>query len=192
MPKTQTASRVRRQRTAREWMRLVLRSRGSPEQVARGMVLGVVVGSTPLLGIHLPLALILTTIFRASRIASFPGVFATNVFTAVPYYTFTYNIGMHFLPGEPENIGPILHTLIRNFRQHDWYALHALVHELGQMSAQAMAAMFIGGFLVALVVGPVAWLVTLRVVRTWRHRRASRLNLKRKLWHEKNASPPAA
>jgi uncharacterized protein len=188
----------RRNRSLRDHMRIVMRSRGSPDKIALGVVISLMVGLTPLLGIHIPIALILATLFRASRLASIPGVFITNVFTAVPIYTFTYRIGHAFVGGPEQNIGAVVKALLRNLRRHEWYAFPDLLRELATVSGEAMGAMFVGGAIVgALISGP-AWIITSRLCRRWRHRRAVRLNERRLQLHrlhaeESHASgPPAA
>lgn len=179
-------------------MRIIMRSRGSPDKIALGVVISLMVGMTPLLGIHIPIALILATLFRASRLAAIPGVFITNVFTAVPIYTFTYRIGHSILGGREQNIGPVLKALLDNLRRHEWYAFPDLFKELAKVSGETMGAMFIGGAIVGILASGPAWIVTSRLCRRWRHRRAVRLNERRLQLHRMHAEesrvcvPPAA
>lgn len=182
-----TPARPGRRRGWRDHARIILRSHGSPEQVALGAVIGVVIGMTPLLGVHLPLALLLAWMLRASRLATLPGVFITNVFTAIPIYTFTYKLGNHLLPDIPEiDIRPVLREMLRNVEQHDWYAFQEILKTLAHISGDSLAAMFIGGFIVAAILSVPVWFITLRIVRRWRERRTRRLRLKGLEWFKKH------
>ena len=176
-----------RRRGWRAHARIILRSHGTPEQVALGAVIGVFVGLTPLLGIHLPTALLLAWMLRASRLATLPGVFVTNVFTAIPIYTFTYKLGNHLLPDIPElDIRPVLREVLHSVQQHDWYAFREIVKTLAQISSDSLAAMFIGGFIVAALVSVPVWFATLRIVRHWRERRTRRLRIRGLEWFKKH------
>ena len=171
-------------------MRIMMRSPGTPEYVARGVVLGVFVCFTPLLGFHIVMALILATIFRVSRLASLPPVFITNIFTAVPIYSFTHHLGSIFLPKTDHTFIPLLKQVVENLRNRDWFEFREIFSELAKMSTTAFLAMFIGGFIVAAVISVPSWYLTLRAVRGWRHRRAIRLHQKRLRMHAAGHPPP--
>ncbi|MBP7276028.1 MAG: DUF2062 domain-containing protein [Kiritimatiellae bacterium] len=176
-----------RRRKLRDHARIFLRSRGTPEQVAWGAVIGVMVGLTPLMGIHLPIAILLAWIFRASRLATLPGVFITNLVTALPIYTFTYRIGHRLLPGMTEHdIRPALTALLHSLKRLDWYAFPDILRALARISGEAMLAMLIGGFLVGAVASVPVWWITRQIVQRWRHRRKHRLNKKALEWFRKH------
>ena len=176
-----------RRRGWRAHARIILRSHGTPEQVALGAIIGVFVGMTPLLGIHLPIAILLAWMLRASRLATLPGVFITNVFTAIPIYTFTYKLGNHLLPDIPEiDIRPVMREVLLSVQQHDWYAFQEIVKTLAHISGDSLAAMFIGGFIVAVLVSVPVWFATLHIVRRWRERRTRRLHMRGLEWFQKH------
>ena len=74
-----------------------------PRYVALGFGIGVFVGLTPTLGIHTPLSLGLTLLFRASPIAALVGNWICNPITVVPIYLVDYTTLKlkHLLP--PQN-----------------------------------------------------------------------------------------
>lgn len=139
------------------------------------------------MGIHIPIAIILAWIFRASRLATLPGVFVTNIFTALPIYTFTYRIGHRLLPGATEiDIRPVLKDLLHSLQRLDWYAFPDILRALARISGESLAAMLIGGILVGAAAAIPVWWITRQAVRRWRHRRKHRLQKKGLEWFRKH------
>lgn len=73
--------------------RRFLKIRGTPQQVALGLALGVFVGMSPFLGFHTLIAVMLASLIKWSKIAAGVGVFITNPFTAPLIYPITYRLG---------------------------------------------------------------------------------------------------
>ena len=71
----------------------LVRLRVEPDEIARGMALGLFIGMTPTFGIQMILALIFAFIFRQNRIAALIGVWNTNPVTAPFIYGTEYEIG---------------------------------------------------------------------------------------------------
>ncbi len=188
-------SSTKRQRRWRDYWRLAFRGRNSPEQVARGVVIGLMIAFTPLLGIHLPLVLLLATVFNASRVAAIPPVFITNLVTMVPIFTFTYYVGAVFLPGPAEDAHRLLSGLKDVWMRHQSMDMTVPFREALKMSGEVLLAMCIGGLIVGGLVSAVAYPLTLRVVRRHRRRRAERLRRRRheaglKKEHPEAGTPP--
>ena len=168
-----------KRRTRRSWMdylRLTIRQRGStPEQIGLGVAIGTFIAFTPTVGIHLPLALVLATLFRANRLACIPPVFITNVFTIPPIYAFTYWLGDFFLPGPRQDQRQMVKELTHLLAKHDFYSIHEQLHEFLKLGGDIFIAMFIGGFLVGGLCAVLFYYLTLRVVRRHRLHRSERL-----------------
>ena len=61
-----------------------IRLRGTAEEVARGMALGVFIGLTPTMGIQMPLAFFFAMLLKENKIAAVIGVWISNPMTAIP------------------------------------------------------------------------------------------------------------
>lgn len=71
----------------------LIRLRGQPDEIARGMALGLFVGMTPTFGVQMFLALILAILLRQNKIAALIGVWNTNPLTAPFIYGLEYEVG---------------------------------------------------------------------------------------------------
>lgn len=71
----------------------LVRLRVEPDEIARGMALGLFIGMTPTFGVQMILALIFAFIFRQNRIAALIGVWNTNPVTAPFIYGTEYEVG---------------------------------------------------------------------------------------------------
>jgi uncharacterized protein (DUF2062 family) len=70
-----------------------LRIRGNPTEIAWGLAAGIMVGMTPLIGLHTIIVLFITALFKWNKISAVFGVYITNPFTAPFIYTMTYWVG---------------------------------------------------------------------------------------------------
>jgi uncharacterized protein len=89
-------SRQRKRKVARLWRYLVLRLtrlRASPHEVALGFAAGAAVSVTPLIGLHLVLAVVIAFITRASLIAAALGTILGNPLTLPFFFAASYWIG---------------------------------------------------------------------------------------------------
>lgn len=71
----------------------VLHIDDSPERIARGVAVGLFVAWTPLLGLHILLSILLSTIFKANKIAALLFVWISNAATLVVIYYPGYFLG---------------------------------------------------------------------------------------------------
>jgi uncharacterized protein (DUF2062 family) len=78
-----------------------IRLRGTAEDVARGMALGVFIGITPTMGIQMPIAFFFAMLLKENKIAALIGVWISNPMTAIPIYTYNFKIGKYLL-GTPD------------------------------------------------------------------------------------------
>ncbi|MDZ4199604.1 MAG: DUF2062 domain-containing protein [Kiritimatiellia bacterium] len=168
-------------RSLREVLHLTLHSRGSPEAIARGFAIGLIIAFSPTFGFQVLLALFLATLFRANRPAAVLSVFVTNIATMVPIYGFTYRIGTWFLPGRsPEKVRVILGRIVARLRQHEFYQIHNQIREIIEISKEFSKDVFwpmaVGGLIVGLLVAAISYPLTLWVIRRIRRRRKHRLN----------------
>lgn len=72
---------------------LLVRLRKSPDEIAKGLALGVLVGMTPTFGFQMIIAVFLAFLLRENRIAALVGVWVTNPLTAPIIYALEYESG---------------------------------------------------------------------------------------------------
>ena len=125
-----------------------VRLRGSAEEVARGMAMGVFIGMSPTMGLQMPIALFVAMLLRENKLAAILGVWVTNPLTAIPIYTFNFQVGQYLL-GTPELKMPKLDALSE---------VMALGHDF-------LLPLTLGCFAVGLVSAAVTYLLTLKVYR---------------------------
>ena len=70
-----------------------LKIRGHPREIASGMALGLFIGMTPVMGLHMIIAVPLAALFKWNKISAGIGVWITNAVTAPFIYGITYLVG---------------------------------------------------------------------------------------------------
>ena len=70
-----------------------LKIRGRPREIALGMALGLFIGMTPVMGLHLIIAVPMAALFKWNKISAGIGVWITNAITAPFIYSITYLVG---------------------------------------------------------------------------------------------------
>ena len=136
-----------------------------PEDIAAGWALGVFVGCAVPFGLQLIISIPLAMMMRVSKIGATLGTFITNpvsIFVIYPAQTFVVN---RLLFG-----GSLTYSQLAN-TEWTW----AAVRRLG---AEVMASFFLGGFLLAIALTPIAYFAVKRVVvrsRAWRAKRKARM-----------------
>lgn len=70
-----------------------VRLRGLPEEIAKGVALGIFIGMTPTFGFQMAIAIFFAYILRENRLAAVLGVWITNPVTAPFIYAAEYEIG---------------------------------------------------------------------------------------------------
>jgi uncharacterized protein (DUF2062 family) len=162
-------------RLLRKLFRWLLTLRGSPESIALGLAIGVFVACSPLLGIHLVMAIVLATLLNANRPAALAASFLNNPATFVPVYALEYWVGSFFWAGPPVSrvkqvLGEVADQFtgssVLNMREHV-----ALVLELGK---DVFVPMMIGGTLLGLLAGTAVYFPTVAMVRKLRTRRQAK------------------
>jgi uncharacterized protein (DUF2062 family) len=143
-----------------------IRLRGLPEEIAKGVALGIFIGMTPTFGFQMAIAVFFAYLLRENRLAAVLGVWITNPVTAPFIYAAEYEGGRLLLG--MDRVG--LPT------EFTWKAYTHLGWEI-------LFPMWVGGILAGIVCGFLTYLVTLRLVplvKNWRIRRWPR-----RQWHKK-------
>ena len=122
-----------------------------PEDIAAGWALGVFIGCAIPFGLQLIISIPLAMMMRVSKIGATLGTFITNpvtIFFIYPAQTFVVNKLLFD--------GSLTYSRLAN-TEWTW----AAVRRLG---AEAMASFFLGGFLLAIVMTPIAYVTVKRLV----------------------------
>lgn len=87
----------KRQKLLRRRFRFVylklLRLRGRPNAIAKGLAVGVFAGCFPFFGLQSLIGIFLATVVRGSKVAAVAATWISNPLTYVPIYIFNYKIG---------------------------------------------------------------------------------------------------
>ena len=143
-----------------------VRLRGLPEEIAKGVALGIFIGMTPTFGFQMAIALFFAYLLKENRLAAILGVWITNPVTAPVIYSIEYEMG-RILLSMPRASLPAEFT---------WGAYADLGWEI-------MYPLWVGGTLAGVILGALSYFVTLRmvpIVKTWRIQRWPRRH-----WHKK-------
>ena len=141
-----------------QWLQL-LRIPATPENIAKGMAIGVFIGLIPLLPSQTLIAIGLAFLFKASKVAAAIGTLISNPFNWIFLYLLFYQIGRKILPFD---IPPLS-------------AAHMEPTALLAAGWRMAAAMLTGGFVLAVPSAVIAYMATLKGMRLYRERRAKRL-----------------
>ncbi|AOY57093.1 DUF2062 domain-containing protein [Desulfococcus multivorans] len=71
--------------------------RGNPKEIALGFALGLFVGMTPYMGLHMAIAVFLAALFKWNKIAAATGAWISNPLTAPFIYAATFYVGNRIL-----------------------------------------------------------------------------------------------
>lgn len=82
----------------------LIKTRGTPKEIAFGFALGIFIGLTPTMGFQMAIAVFLASLLKCSKIAAAAGVWITNPVTAPIIYAITYLIGAKVMGVRNRNI----------------------------------------------------------------------------------------
>lgn len=166
----------------RWWRRLrdvvvnrILGLNDTPHRIAWGVFLGFVVAFSPTVGIQMILFVAVAALLRANKVSGLPVVWITNPVTVVPIYYACWRVGAFLLgtDDDPERGRRIIRELQgaetgwtweRLIEWEFWAQLATTMWELG-------AELWLGGVLVGIVLGAMAYPLTLWGVRAYRRAR---------------------
>lgn len=132
----------------------LIRLRVQPDEIARGMALGLFIGMTPTFGIQMFIAFFFAVLLRQNKIAALIGVWNTNPLTAPIIYGLEYEVG-RVLMGLPRPDATIE------------FSFEAM-QELGWLLASPLC---LGSLVVGIPVALIGYALTLHfipVMRQWR------------------------
>ena len=143
-----------------------VRLRGLPEEIAKGVALGIFIGMTPTFGFQMAIALFFAYLLKENRLAAVLGVWITNPVTAPFIYAIEYEMGRILMSMERVHLPTEL--TVKAYAELGW---------------DILLPMWVGGVLSGLILGALSYYLTLRaipVVKDWRVPRWPR-----RAWHRK-------
>jgi uncharacterized protein (DUF2062 family) len=168
-----------RLRRALAWL---LRLRGSPEAIARGVAIGMVVAFTPTIGFQTLLALGASTLLNGNRPVAVVPTWITNPITIPPIYGFTYYLGSFFWPGpEPGLVAAAMNEAADELRSLGFLALRDQLGVFLELGLGVFGAMWIGGFIVGGIAAAISYPLTRQAVTALRARYRQRARRRRRM-----------
>ena len=124
-----------------------VRLRGMPEEIAKGVALGIFIGMTPTFGFQMAIALFFAYLLRENRLAALLGVWVTNPVTAPVIYAIEYEIGRILLNMDRARLPS----------EFSWEAYSKLGWDI-------MFPLWVGGLIAGVILGALSYFLTLRMV----------------------------
>lgn len=137
------------------------RLRSEPDDIGRGMALGLFVGFTPTFGVQMLLALLFAFLLRQNKIAAVIGVWVTNPVTAPFIYGLEFQVGRLFLGMSPHS-GHLPHEI-------SW-----------SMGIQVGGPILLGSLVLGIPVAIIGYSLTVRFIPSLRQAKIPRWPRRRK------------
>ena len=129
-------------RTLKYFYLRFVRLKGDPHTLAKGIAIGVFIGSTPTVPFHTVLTLSLALIFRASK---FPALVASMLVTNPFTYYFSWRVGNWLTPWDLswERISAVKEIVLAGS------GFFEIISAFGKLGQEAIIAMLVGGVIYA-------------------------------------------
>ncbi|SDN97636.1 hypothetical protein SAMN04488516_11412 [Desulfonauticus submarinus] len=141
-------------RTFRYWYLRILRLKSSPESIALGLALGVLVGFWPIIPFQTVVAVALAFLFRSNKIAAALGTWVSNPLNVPFLYYLFYIIGKYFWPVNAKI----------DFS-------HLAMKELINTGWDVFMAMCIGGTILGIPASILTYFIFLKLLKAYRQRK---------------------
>jgi septum formation protein len=141
-------------------IRPIITVHDKPEPVALGVFIGIFIGTTPTIGLQIPLAIILAAIFRANKIAAAAMTWPANPLTMVPLYWFQHYVGAKMLGKETLHFADI-QKLVDTINWTNWWQI---------VARDLFWPLMFGGFVVSIIFATPWYPLSLWLLRIRRRR----------------------
>jgi uncharacterized protein (DUF2062 family) len=149
--------------TAHPFCKRLSSSNRTPRDVALGFALGLMVGMTPFLGIHIVSCIVLAARFGGNKFAAILGVNITNIVTAPLIYPINYWVGQKLV-----GISDTIPWSING----NYTDILTFVKE----SPLILADLFIGGMVLGIPLAVIGYFSVLTIMHIYQKRRNSQQN----------------
>lgn len=124
-----------------------VRLRGAPDDIAKGVALGIFIGMTPTLGFQMLIAVFMAMLLQENKLAAGLGVWITNPVTAPFIYLAEYEVGRVLLQMERIQFAGNLTT-----------------ESVAALSWGLMGPLLLGSIVFGILSAPLAYALTLRLI----------------------------
>jgi len=160
----------------------ILHVEDSASSIAGGVAVGLFVGFTPLLGLHMLLALAGAAILRVNKAVAVLCVWISNPFTLLPIYVPAYMLGRVMLglfrPAsaavKAERIHDILSNVFSPLNLFTRFHTAAFWKELASVFAKVGLEITIGGFILGILAAVIGYFASLMLIRAYRGKKGLR------------------
>ncbi len=142
-----------------------LKIRGSPHEIAMGFALGMFIGMSPFMGLHMALAVFLAALLGYNKFAAGIAVWISNPMTAPVLYGMTYYVGAKVIGLEKIHF-------VSNLDQH-------ILLVILKKAPEIIGVLTVGGILLGMPVAAVGYFISLKAIMRYRE------DIKRKLSQER-------
>ena len=149
----------------RKYYERFLRIRGNPHEIAMGFALGLFIGMSPFMGIHMAIAIFLAAVLKYNKFAAGIAVWISNPVTAPVLYGMTYYVGAKFIGLERAYLAPKLDQNI--------------ILVIIKQAPEIIGVLTVGGILLGLPVAAAGYFISVKAIMRYRE------EIKRKLALEK-------
>jgi uncharacterized protein len=143
-----------------------LKIRGSPHEIAMGFALGLFIGMSPFMGLHMAVAVFLAALLGYNKLAAGISVWISNPVTAPVLYGMTYYVGARFIGLERIHF-------ISNLDQH-------ILLVILKKAPEIIGVLTVGGILLGLPVAAVGYFISLKAIQRYRGEIKRKLALEKK------------
>ena len=148
----------------------IRRLRGSPQQLAMGIAVGVFVGSLPIIPFQTAVAVGLALCLGCSKLTAALGTWISNPLDWYFLYYYSYKIGAGII-GLPEHKALFTELLTSVQHGHSFFQVAEKILGMGGLVAFAFV---LGGVLIGLALSPLAYLVFLVLFKRFQRKRYQR------------------
>lgn len=131
-----------------------LKIRGSPHEIAMGFALGMFIGMSPFMGLHMALAVFLAALLGYNKFAAGIAVWISNPLTAPVLYGMTYYVGARFIGLEKIHF-------VSNLDQH-------ILLVILKKAPEILGILTVGGILLGMPVAAVGYFICLKAIMRYR------------------------
>lgn len=133
-----------------------LRLKGHPQEMARGLSVGVFIGCFPFFGLQVILSVLLAVLVRGNKILAAAGTWVSNPLTGLPIYAFNFKVGQLILRDYQFSIEQL------DFQSWD---------KLQEAGFLLVATVFLGSFVVGSIAAILTYFFSLYAIDRWRESR---------------------
>lgn len=137
----------------------IVKMRGKPEYLARGLAAGVFAGCFPFFGLQTVLGVAIAILMRGHKFLAAAGTWVSNPLTYIPILLFNYHVGHWLLGAEALSI------------EQESLLSWDTISELG---GEFALTLLLGCFVVGIISAIVTYFLGTRLIRRWRKRLAKR------------------